>query len=148
MIFREGSMTLKFRYSKKATQFEFSFQILGPSLKASLFWIFCTWSDILDSDILNADPVMPEGEKTLGVPLVKGGQNLPPMVGGGAVAPLPPVPASLRSNHRHWQSNICSLWTCLFFRYVEKRRTKSLDSFLISAQCFKITWKPKLEIKH
>ena len=42
---------------------------------------------------------MPEGEKTLGVPLVKGGQNLPPMVrigltglpniGGGAPAPPP-----------------------------------------------------------
>ena len=56
---------------------------------------------------------MPEGEKhwgcqnPLGVPLVKGGQNLPPMVGigltdlpniggGGPLAPLaPPVPASL-----------------------------------------------------
>ena len=49
---------------------------------------------------------MPEGEKTLGVPLVKGGQNLPPMVGigltnlpnigGGAVSPPPPPgPASL-----------------------------------------------------
>ena len=51
------------------------------------------------------DSVMPEGEKHWGVPLVKDGQNLPPMVGigltdlsniGGASGPPGlPVPASL-----------------------------------------------------
>ena len=49
---------------------------------------------------------MPEGENFLGVPLVQGGQNLPPMFGigltdlqntGGPLAPpAPPVPASLQ----------------------------------------------------
>ena len=46
---------------------------------------------------------MPEGEKNLGGPVVKGRQNLPPLVGIGLTdlkniggAPAPPVPASLR----------------------------------------------------
>ena len=47
----------------------------------------------------NFETVMPEGEKKLGVPLVKGGQNLPPMVGIGLTGLpnilAPPVPAPL-----------------------------------------------------